>query len=740
MKISTTVQAPESARTLEPGSAKFSCGEDAKVQAPIVVRATTVVLAGDGRLYSPCPDGNHFQDHREIREGALLNVASGSPDPEIRWRAAQALARIGRGIGAVLKTPTVRPVCSAEVQIFGSIYEPLRWQPGELFMLVRDRDPRVRRQAAFGIGYALSRPGLDPNVAAAARKELEACILIETTQPGGSPDVAGLLTEAIGVARYGAVQDRAAAAAYLVERSRRPAPLEVLGAAKGLEALIRQSSGWEVPEPVKVRLRELVASGQASVLAMSALQAARDSDLATLQRASGSTDFQVRRLVAMGLNLDDPAHARIAEGLSHDMDFKVRYEYLGSLARQIQRTRQCAPLAAYLDDLEPTVVLHALDLLSARCTDLDDIVDKVAGEAKRIGKTETHEHWQVPSRALTALARLRPDAAKPLMEAAVKHPVWQVRAAAAPVLVSLERFEDVVQLAHDPRPNVQTAALEALTRAKRGEAIDAAIDVLNKGIDFQVMRAAANAITTVPDARRNDAVDALLSGMSRLTLLEEDPSRDPRVAILAALGRVMPAQRKDDLLPYLRDLDDDVIAAAAKAYQNIAGVAPPRQARLRRYLYQPSEQALSNLPGVAVIEFEEGTIEIRLLKEEAPVTIARFAALVKAGYYNGLTFHRIVPNFVVQGGSPGASEYVGTSRYMRDEVGPAYHLRGAVGISTRGHDTGDAQIFIDLVDLPRLDRDYTVFGYVTVSPRTGDGMAIVDRLLEGALIKSIYFK
>ena len=124
---------------------------------------------------------------------------------------------------------------------------------------------------------------------------------------------------------------------------------------------------------------------------------------------------------------------------------------------------------------------------------------------------------------------------------------------------------------------------------------------------------------------------------------------------------------------------------------------------------------------------------IDLLTDVAPVTVARFAALVAAGAYNNRTFHRVVPNFVVQGGSPGANEYAGTTpRFMRDEVGPqASHIRGAVGISTRGRDTGDGQIFIDLVDVPRLDRDYTVFGYVR------SGMELVDRLLEGAVIKRI---
>ena len=141
------------------------------------------------------------------------------------------------------------------------------------------------------------------------------------------------------------------------------------------------------------------------------------------------------------------------------------------------------------------------------------------------------------------------------------------------------------------------------------------------------------------------------------------------------------------------------------------------------------------MPKSATIELDTGVVTLDLLIDVAPVTVARFARLVREGFYNDRTFHRIVPNFVVQGGSPGANEYVGTARFMRDEVGPqASHIRGAVGISTRGKDTGDGQIFIDLVDLPRLDRDYTVFAYVT------GGMEFVDRMLEGARIRSITVK
>jgi cyclophilin family peptidyl-prolyl cis-trans isomerase len=123
-----------------------------------------------------------------------------------------------------------------------------------------------------------------------------------------------------------------------------------------------------------------------------------------------------------------------------------------------------------------------------------------------------------------------------------------------------------------------------------------------------------------------------------------------------------------------------------------------------------------------------GEIEIRLLVTEAPTHAARFARLVSSGYFNGLTFHRVVTNFVLQGGSPGANEYSGAAAYTRDELGLVSHWRGTVATSTRGRDTGDGQIFINLVDNLRLNHDYTVFGEVV------SGIEIADQVAEGDMI------
>jgi cyclophilin family peptidyl-prolyl cis-trans isomerase len=218
-----------------------------------------------------------------------------------------------------------------------------------------------------------------------------------------------------------------------------------------------------------------------------------------------------------------------------------------------------------------------------------------------------------------------------------------------------------------------------------------------------------------------------------VTVEQTDTSRDPRVAILTTLEDLLPAARVAELAPYLNDYDAVVRAGAVNVWTKAGGGAamPPANPR-HRYPFQPTAGELSSLPRRAVITMAGGgRMEIELHTAQAPVTIARFARLARARHYDGLTFHRVVPNFVVQGGSPGANEYVGTDRYMRDETGPESHVRGAVGISTRGRDTGDAQIFIDLVDVPRLDHDYTVFGRVVV------GLDVLDRILEGARIERV---
>ncbi len=134
----------------------------------------------------------------------------------------------------------------------------------------------------------------------------------------------------------------------------------------------------------------------------------------------------------------------------------------------------------------------------------------------------------------------------------------------------------------------------------------------------------------------------------------------------------------------------------------------------------------------AVIEMADGAIiRLRFHPFDAPTNTARFVRLVKAGTFDGLTFHRVAPFFVVQGPSPNGNEYsVPDAPFTRDEVG-LENVRGTIGLSTRGRDTGDGQIFINTVDNTRLDHDYTVMATIV------SGIEAFDRMQEGARIKRI---
>jgi cyclophilin family peptidyl-prolyl cis-trans isomerase len=329
---------------------------------------------------------------------------------------------------------------------------------------------------------------------------------------------------------------------------------------------------------------------------------------------------------------------------------------------------------------------------------------------------------------------MQPDAARPRLATAASHPTWQVRAASAAMAAQIGDESTLSLLAQDAVPNVRTAAIEGLARMRSARTASAASPALESP-DFQLVRAAAIALRGAPVEQRAAATAALMTSLNRLTSLASDTSRDPRVAVLERLGELLPPGDASPLEPWLTDFDPRVRAAASSVIGRLRGSEPAPAAAStvkHRYPVQPSIEELARLPRTAVIAMADGArIELDLLVDDAPVTVARFAELARAGYYNGLTFHRIAPNFVVQGGSPGANEYVGVHRYWRDEVGLASNLRGTVGLSTRGRDTGDGQFYFNLVDSPRLDHSYTVFA------RVRSGLDVVDGMLEGATMTAV---
>jgi cyclophilin family peptidyl-prolyl cis-trans isomerase len=126
-----------------------------------------------------------------------------------------------------------------------------------------------------------------------------------------------------------------------------------------------------------------------------------------------------------------------------------------------------------------------------------------------------------------------------------------------------------------------------------------------------------------------------------------------------------------------------------------------------------------------------GEIMLELMKEEAPFTVLNFVKLVKKGFYNGLFFHRVVPDFVVQGGDPRGDGWGGPGYTMRTEISTAKYERGSCGMASAGKDTEGSQFFITHGATPHLDGRYTIFA------KTVKGMDVVDRLQIGDTIRTI---
>jgi cyclophilin family peptidyl-prolyl cis-trans isomerase len=301
--------------------------------------------------------------------------------------------------------------------------------------------------------------------------------------------------------------------------------------------------------------------------------------------------------------------------------------------------------------------------------------------------------------------------------------VWQARTYAARAAAQLGDEPMLRTLAVDRVPGVRAAAIDGLRQVAAHRADEVYRQALGSR-DYPVVMAAARALQGAPD--RSAGVAALEQSLAALTAERRDTSRDARMAVLDRLAELGDAARADTLRPFLSDRDPRVAARAAVALTAWTGRSHAPVTVGYTGIPAPTAAELAALPrGLRVTMTGGRTFEIRFFQDEAPVSVWRVARLARQGYYDGLTWHRIVPNFIIQGGSPGADEYVGDGPFMRDELGLRSHARGTVGISTRGRDTGDAQWFINLVDNPRLDHDYTIVGEVS------SGMDVVDAIVEG---------
>ena len=683
-----------------------------------LVAACTVVAAGCG---SEPASSEHYAAYAEI--------------------VAEEDARGGDGLDRVRahlesEDPAVRAMA---VRALGRMEDP--GQLARLGEMLDDPDPGVRAMVATAMAQAVY--GDDPGPVPAA--------LTMRTGSEADPAVLGSLATNLGRLAFGSREERAAADEALASLATRlpalgddPGLVARLGLARGIEAFARGSQG---DQPLSAELLDATAS-LSSVSAAGdsgsdtsggrALAAARIRRLATAAlvhtgqlaptdavRLLGDPDWGVRRQVVIGTARHGTAPGEVITAGLEDPDPRVRVEALRAYDRWTRPEEGCDAILRAMGDGDPHVEATAIGLAARPCPDPETQRQALAAKAGEMDDADAD--WRGPARALHALAGIAPGSAGDGVARAARHinpfvRVWAARAAALTGDAAA-----LTGLSDDSDANVREAALRGLGAVAGGGGRDAYAAALESD-DPQLVTTATRLL--VEHGAGETFVPALLAALARFTAAQRETERDARVALLDGIGAVG-GFFSDALAPYLADFDPVVADRAAALLTELTGTVHEAAPRRLPRAGTPDEVRLAVLQRSAVRLHMAGLgdIVIALRPDLAATNADRFARLASEGHFDDLTFHRVEPNFVIQGGSPHANEYAGDGPYTRDEISDQAHWRGTVGLSTRGRDTGDAQIFINLTDNVRLDFNYTIYGDVV------EGMEIVDAVQEGAVIE-----
>jgi cyclophilin family peptidyl-prolyl cis-trans isomerase/HEAT repeat protein len=620
----------------------------------------------------------------------------------------------------------------------------------DLIPLLADSEARVRRRAALAVG----RVGLQDGVAPLAG------LLTD-----GDPEVRQMAAFALGLVGHmsaaaplqAALQDTS----YLV-RGRAAEALGLLGAtaaAPAIGAMTQDAARMGnvaaiAPDEERWPMDPAVEAFRLGLFALVRLQAYDALASASLNQQ----EEPVTRWWPVAYALQRVADPRAVPALTRLVQGEGRYT-VAFAARGLgeqKAARAVEPIAALLQPgrLDPLVAVSALRALA-------QIGGPEAGLAVLALLRAPELDPNVRLEAVIAAGGLRlPEAADPLMDHAADR--WPaMRAQALTALASADRESFLF-------------ALSGLD-ADRHWSVRAAIGGALAGLDPEVAVPRLEAMLDDGDRR---AVPAALSALARLKppSLEEilrrhlgDPDVVIRLTAARALGELGPADGPQLFADaYRRWSGDPTYLARAAALTSVARYGPAAEETLREALadreWAVRVHALSLLQGMEApvdphvirpapgqpplpydapevvapqfsphvyIETTKGLIEIELAVTDAPVTAQTIMALARRGFFTGVPFHRVVPNFVVQGGDPRGDGEGGPGFTVRDEINQLPYLRGTVGMALDWRDTGGSQFFITHSPQPHLDARYTVIGRVI------RGMEVVDRLQQWDVIERV---
>lgn len=629
-----------------------------------------------------------------------------------------------------------------------------------------DPSPAVRQRAAMGLG------ALETDAPEAATTALIAALAAEP-----EPSVRGTMLAEVG--RLGARAETAPLVfpALRAGLASTVAP-EREGACRGLARV--GSGGQALDSALLTRLAALAADDPERAVRFacaSALVRAPSPPpgvAADLLRAAHDPDADVRAMVARALGRVPTDDLSGLAALADDPDWLVALHAVRglasrdpsgtTLARALERVASRTIVDGEVAPGGPAhLLLGALETPSAAQARHEAVF---AAANLAFGLLDARTPNRAPSRErglahcaaarLVDLGRAWPSALDRCGLDRVSAPEREVRRAALLGAIEgaeAERFSLLRRLAtsaHGPTRQAVAQALGTLATPEADEALARLVADADVGVSTAALESLSARVREAAGASADRALAAVLDPSAATVAPAQSawPSGRLRALLAAHLSPALGADRLEPLVTALGVLEASLDGSLADLAQPLTlhPVAAVRSAagRALRALDAPvPEGALPEAPNpidpatltprarLARVSTARGTFVIALRPDVAPTTVARFVGLARAGFYAGLSFHRVVDGFVAQGGDPRGDGYGGPGWAQRCEDNLLRYERGTVGMALAGRDTGGSQFFVTVSPQPHLDGRYTAFGRVV------EGIDVVDRLLPGDTLDAI---
>ncbi|MBL9039166.1 MAG: peptidylprolyl isomerase, partial [Archangium sp.] len=472
--------------------------------------------------------------------------------------------------------------------------------------------------------------------------------------------------------------------------------------------------------------------------AYAAAQSKSASARALLATCAQDDSSDVRSWCAKGLgDVGSDADVGALRRLLDDPDYRVAVEATRALAKLAQKCKGACPAISALADVsfraerllrgdvvgggQPILALAQQGLPSAGRGQLVSLRQQLINAAAGIQDQRLqHSIATLECRLAMAIDRIQGTLTETLgCGGGLVPEAWRLSmglrelAQNAPAELA-RRVNDFSSYLGHPDPKVRLAALELLGNAKVASVAEKIRPQLGSA-DLVVAAGAAAALAKLNDTASIPAIRQLAGK----ALLQADVA--PIIA--EALTMLDAREAEVDLEPWLYSTHVTIRAAAAEALTKLKRV-PVSATRIERLVETVKRPSLPQKPKL-VINTDKGEFEVALFEKDAPLTSLNIYTLAKRNFFRGLTFHRVVPDFVVQGGDPRGDGEGGPGYTIRCEVNRRVYARGVVGMALSGKDTGGSQFFVTASPQPHLDGRYTAFGEVT------KGQEVVDALLEG---------